>query len=268
MKKYDIVIVGAGIAGMTAAIYAVRAGKSVLVLEEKMQGGQIINTVNIENWPGDMGVSGADLSQKIYQQMCDFGVEVEYEKVFEISKSAEFNSEADASNEVRACYNVRTDETEYLASAVIIATGTKPRKLSDEMMADVGKRPVSYCATCDGALYKNKTVVVVGHGNSAKHEVKYLEGICAKVYSIHHDDSIPADAQAVFVAIGRLPNTEFLKGSVDLDDNGYVVADESCHTSAPGIFVAGDCRTKDLRQLVTAAADGSVAAMEAVKYLG
>ncbi|MBQ3293054.1 FAD-dependent oxidoreductase [Candidatus Saccharibacteria bacterium] len=267
MKKYDVVIVGAGIAGMTAAIYAVRAGKSVLVLEEKMQGGQIINTINIENWPGDMGVTGAELSQKIYQQMLDLGAEMEYEKVLEISKSAEFNSETDASNAARACYNVRTDETEYLASAVIIATGTEPRKLSDAQAADAGKRPISYCATCDGALYKNKTVVVVGHGNSAKHEVKYLEGICAKVYNIHHDEPIPEDAEAVFVAIGRLPGTGFLKNVVDLDDNGYVVADESCHTSADGIFVAGDCRTKGFRQLVTAASDGSIAAMEAVKYL-
>ncbi|MBR3253005.1 FAD-dependent oxidoreductase [Candidatus Saccharibacteria bacterium] len=267
MKKYDVVIVGAGIAGMTAAIYAVRAGKSVLVLEETMQGGQIINTINIENWPGDMGVTGAELSQKIYQQMLELGVEMEYEKVLELNKSAEFNSEIDARDGVRACYNVKTDETEYLASAVIIATGTEPRKLSDEMMADVGKRPVSYCATCDGALYKNKTVVVVGHGNSAKHEVKYLEGICAKVYNIHHDEPIPEDAEAVFVAIGRVPNTEFLSGVVDLDDAGYVVSDESCHTSALGVFVAGDCRTKGLRQLVTAASDGSIAATEAVKYL-
>ncbi len=267
MKKYDVVIVGAGLAGMTAAIYAARAGKNVLVLEETMQGGQIINTINIENWPGDLGITGADLSQKIYQQMIDLGVKMEYEKVLEISKSTEFNSETDASNGVRACYNVKTDETEYLASVVIIATGTKPRKLSDEMMVSAGKRPVSYCATCDGALHKGKVVVVVGHGNSAKHEVKYLEGICTKVYQIHHDDPIPSEAEAIFVAIGRVPGTEFLKNVVDLNDDGYVVSDESCHTSAPGIFVAGDCRTKELRQLVTAAADGAIAATEAVRYL-
>ena len=186
----------------------------------------------------------------------------------EIKKTAEFNSEADASEEVRACYNVRTDEAEYLASAVIIATGTEPRKMSEEQTLSAGKRPISYCATCDGALYKGKKVVVVGHGNSAKHEVKYLEGICAKVYNIHHDEPIPEDAEAVFVAIGRVPNTSMFEDLVSIDSEGYIVADESCRTSAPGIFVAGDVRTKDLRQLVTAASDGSIAAMEAVKYLG
>ncbi len=267
MNRYDVIIVGAGIAGMTAAIYAVRAGKRVLTLEGQMQGGQIINTINIENWPGDMGVSGADLSQKIYQQMVELGAEMKYEEVLEIKKSAEYNSEADASDEVRACYNVRTDEAEYLASAVIIATGTEPRKMSDKQTASAGKRPISYCATCDGALYKGKPVVVVGHGNSAKHEVKYLEGICSKVYQIHHDEPIPKDAKAVFVAIGRIPNTSMFEDLVDLDENGYIVSDESCHTSALGVFAAGDCRTKNLRQLVTAASDGSIAATEAVKYL-
>ena len=255
MKKYDVVIIGAGIAGMTAAIYAVRANKSALVLEKTMQGGQIINAINIENWPGDMGASGADLSQKIYQQMLDLGVEMEYEKVLEIVKSGDD-------------FLVKTEDAEYVCAAVIVATGTEPRKLSDAQVADAGKRPISYCATCDGALYKNKTVVVVGHGNSAKHEARYLEGICAKVYNIHHDEPIPADAEAVFVAIGRVPGTGFLKDVVALDNDGYVVADENCHTSASGIFVAGDCRTKDLRQLVTAASDGAVAAIEAVKYLG
>ena len=138
----------------------------------------------------------------------------------------------------------------------------------DKNEAEFAGRGISYCATCDGALYKGKKVVVVGHGNSAKHEVKYLEGICARVYNIHHDEPIPEDAEAVFVAIGRVPNTSMFEDLVSIDSEGYIVADESCKTSAPGIFVAGDVRTKDLRQLVTAASDGSIAAMEAVKYLG
>ncbi len=245
--KYDVIIVGAGIAGMTAAIYACRAGKTVLVLEERMQGGQIINTVNIENWPGDYGVSGADLSQKIFKQMKDLGAEVEYNKVEKIEKKDDG-------------FVVKTDDGDFEAGSIIIATGTEPRKLSEKQAADAGKRPISYCATCDGALYKGKPVVVVGSGNTAKHEIKYLENIAAKVYHIHHDDPIPEDAEAVFVAIGRVPNTKFVKDLVELDKDGYVVAGEDCKTSCSGIFVAGDCRTKSTRQLVTAAADGAAAA--------
>ena len=254
MKKYDVVIVGAGIAGMTAAIYVSRANKSVLVLEERVQGGQIINTINIENWPGDMGVSGADLSQKIYKQMEELGSEVEFDKVISISRDKDE-------------FIISGEDDKYRASTVIIASGTEPRKLSEKMMLDAGKRPISYCAICDGALYKGKPVVVVGHGNSAKHEVKYLENIASKVYQIHHDDPIPEDAEAVFVAIGRVPLTSFLKDLVELDSDGYIAASEDCKTSVSGVFVAGDCRVKNVRQLVTAAADGAVAATEAIKYL-
>lgn len=255
MKKYDVIIVGAGIAGMTAAIYVARAGKTVLMLEERVEGGQIINTIGIENWPGDMGVSGVDLTRKIMTQATELGAEVEYEEVTEVVKNDEG-------------FLVKTEDNEYICGAFIIASGTEPRKLSDKMMKDVGKRPVSYCATCDGVLYKGKKVAVVGHGNSAEHEVKYLKNICSEVYQIHHDDSVPEDAEAVFVAIGRLPLTAVFKDLVDTDDRGYIVAGEDCCTSAPGIFVAGDVRTKDLRQLVTAAADGAMAAQKAVQFLG
>ncbi len=254
MKKYDVIIAGAGIAGMTAAIYVVRAGKTVLILEERVEGGQIINTIGIENWPGDMGVSGVDLTRKIMAQATSLGVEVEYEEAIEVVKNDEG-------------FLVKTEDNEYVCGAFIIASGTEPRKLSDEMMKDVGKRPVSYCATCDGALYKGKKVVVVGHGNSAEHETKYLKNICSKVYQIHHDDPVPEDAEAVFVAIGRVPLTTVFKDLVNTDDRGYIVAGEDCHTSCSGVFVAGDCRTKSLRQLVTAASDGAIAATEAVKYL-
>lgn len=255
MRKYDIVIIGAGIAGMTAGIYAVRAGKSVLVLESKVEGGQIINTVGIENWPGDLKISGVDLTRKIKTHTEALGVEYDYLDISEIRKNDD------------EFLIVDEDGEEILARAVIIATGTEPRKLDDLQTKSAGKRPISYCATCDGALYKGKPVAVVGHGNSAKHEIAYLEGICSKVYNVHHDEPIPEEAEAVFVAIGRIPNTSLFGGLVELDKSGYVVADESCHTSQPGIFVAGDCRTKDLRQLVTAASDGAVAATEAIKYL-
>ena len=239
---------------MTAAIYLKRAGKSVLVLENKMQGGQIINTVNIENWPGALGISGKELTDNVFEQMNKLGAEFEYAEVLAIEKMDDG-------------FVVKTDEGEYGCKAVILAMGTEPRKMSEKQTADAGKRAISYCATCDGALYKGKPVVVVGSGNTAKHEIKYLSGIASKVYQIHHDDPIPEDAEAVFVAIGRVPNTKFLEGLVELDAAGYVVAGEDCKTSCDGVFVAGDCRTKAVRQLVTASGDGAVAAEATVEYL-
>lgn len=251
---YDIIIVGAGMAGLTAAIYGSRAGKSVLVLEGNIHGGQIINTINIENWPGDYKTTGAELMQKIYKQAVDLGAEVEYDEVIKIVDKGEQKE-------------VECEDAKYTARAVILAMGTEPRKMSDKQARDAGNRPVSYCATCDGALYKNKPVVVVGSGNTAKHEMTYLKGIASKVYHIHHDDPIPRDTAAVFVAIGRVPSTECVEGLVELDKEGYVVANEDCATSQEGIYVAGDCRTKKVRQLVTAAADGATAAEMAVQYL-
>ena len=264
---YDIVIIGAGMAGLTAAIYAERAGKSALVLENEVPGGQIINALKVDNWPGAAGISGADLMQKIQRQAMDLGAEIRYEEVLEVAKSTEFATAEDAEDEVRQLWLVKTDEAKYMARTIIIATGTRPRRLNGKQAEEAGKRPVSYCATCDGALYKNKPVVVVGSGNTAKHEAQYLEGIAAKVYHIHHTDPIPREAEAVFVAIGRVPATEIFESLVDLDENGYVVAGEDCKTSAPGVFVAGDCRTKKMRQLVTAAADGVVAAGAAIDFL-
>lgn len=252
--QYDVIIVGAGIAGMTAAIYLQRAGKSVLILEGKVQGGQIINTLNIENWPGDMGVNGADLTEKIYRQMLELGVKLKYEEAIEVKQAG-------------AEFVVETDENKYTCKAVVLAVGTEPRKLSEKQAKDAGKRAISYCATCDGALHKGKPVVVVGSGNTARHEIKYLENIASRVYHIHHDDPIPADAVAVFVAIGRVPNTGFLKDLVKLDEKGYIVAKENCATSRDGVFAVGDCRTKEVRQLVTAAGDGAVAADGVLKYL-
>lgn len=252
----DVIIIGAGIAGMTAGIYAVRAGKKVLILENKVEGGQIINTVDIENWPGDLGISGVDLTRKIKEHAEKLGVSFDYVDISKIKKDGD------------KFVAISDDGEEFMARSLIIATGTEPRKMSEEQTTSAGSRPISYCATCDGALYKGKKVVVVGHGNSAKHEVKYLEGICSKVYNIHHDEPIPEDAEAVFVAIGRIPNTAIFEGLVEMDSEGYIVADESCKTSCDGVFVAGDVRTKNLRQLVTAASDGAVAATEVINYLG
>ena len=244
---YDVIIIGAGIAGLTSAIYTARAGKKTLILEGKVYGGQIINTLSIENWPGDFKVSGVDLMNKVKNQATELGAEIELEEVEKVEK-------------IEGGFRVVTEDGEYTARSVIVAVGAEPRKLSEKQAADAGKRAISYCATCDGALYKGKPVVVVGSGNSAKDEIEYLEGIASKVYHIHHDDPIPEDAEAVFVAIGRVPSTGFLKGLVDMDEKGYIVAGEDCKTSCPGIYAVGDCRTKTTRQLVTAAADGAIAA--------
>lgn len=264
---YDIIIIGAGIAGMTAGIYASRAGKTVLILEGKMHGGQIINTSVIENWPGDYGVSGPDLMNKVYNQAIELGVKIEYEEVLEITRKPEYATTEDAADEIRQLWSIKTDDGDYSAKAVIIATGTEPRKLSKKQAEEAGERPISYCATCDGAFYKGKPVVVIGSGNTAKHEIKYLEGIASEVLHIHHDDPIPEQAEAIFVAIGRIPTTAVFKNLVDLDANGYIVAKEDCKTSTPGLFVAGDCRTKTIRQLITAAADGATAAEAAIDFL-
>ena len=252
---YDVIIIGAGIAGLTSAIYSARAGKKTLVLEGKVYGGQIINTLSVENWPGDFKVSGVDLINKVKSQATELGAEIELEEVEKVEK-------------VGDGFKVTTEDDEYTTKTIIVAVGAEPRKLSEKQAADAGKRAISYCATCDGALYKGKPVVVVGSGNTAKDEIKYLEGIASKVYHIHHDDPIPEDAEAVFVAIGRVSSTGFLKDLVDMDEKGYIIAGEDCKTSCPGIFVAGDCRTKDVRQLVTAAADGAAAAEAVIDYGG
>ena len=254
--KFDVIIVGAGMAGMTAGIYAERAGLKALVLESSVMGGQIVNSFSVENWPGEAEISGADLMKKIYNQMIGLGVEVKNEGVVEIRDNGDDGR-----------FEVKTDEDEYICDALIIATGTESKKLEGEQKESAGKKPVLYCATCDGALYKDKIVAVVGEGNTAKHEIKYLEGVCKKVYNVHRGEMIPEEAEAVFVAIGRAPATSVFKDLVELDSDGYVVADEKCETSRPGVFVAGDCRTKSVRQLVTAAGDGAAAMNGVVRYL-
>ncbi len=314
MKNYDVIIIGAGIAGMTAAIYVVRGGKSVLVLEEKTQGGQIINTPDIENWPGDYGVSGVDLSQKIYHQMDKLGAEIEYSKVLGIEKGAGVLSDNWGDDSDKPVWIVKTDDGDYSCGAIIIAVGSEERRLGVAGEEKYIGRGVSFCATCDGAFYRDKDVVVVGGGNTAFQDALYLSGICKKVYLVHRregfraeavlvdklrscdnvefvipytpmevigdakvsglkiksvadDEERTLDVDGVFVAVGRIPETDIFTGVVDLDDGGYVVAGEDCKASAPGVFVAGDCRAKELRQLVTAASDGAIAGNNAVQYL-
>ncbi|MBQ3999798.1 MAG: thioredoxin-disulfide reductase [Oscillospiraceae bacterium] len=298
---YDIIVIGAGPAGMTAAIYARRASRSVLVLEALTPGGQIINTPDIENYPVEAHISGIDFSQRLHAQAEDLGAEFVMEKAVEIKAEGNVKS-------------VVTDKNVYEAKAVIIATGSENRKLGVEDEDRLVGRGVSYCATCDGNFYRNKVVAVVGGGNTALEDALYLADLAEKVYLIHRRDSFRGEASTVarlqerdnvefvynsnvtrliaekrltaievtnskdgsvrtielrglFVAVGRIPENQNFASVVQLDESGYIVAGEDCHTTAPGIFAAGDNRVKFLRQLVTATADGAMAATEAIKYI-
>lgn len=297
---YDIIIIGAGPAGLTAAIYASRANKKVLVLEAKNYGGQIINTNDIENYPGIEHISGFDYATNLYNQVKSLGVEVVFEKATNIKLA----------NNIKI---VETTDHSYETQTIIIATGADNRKLGiDNEDKFIGKG-ISYCATCDGNFYKTKDVAVVGGGNTAIEDAEYLSDIVNKVYLIHRRDEFRADNSTVsklqkrnnvefilnstvtklngenfiesievtdkdnnkktidvnclFIAIGKIPENENFKEIIDMDDKGYIISAENCHTNIDGIFVAGDNRVKQLRQLVTATSDGAVAATEAIKYL-
>ena len=298
---FDIIIVGAGPAGLTAAIYGRRASKSVLVLEAKAWGGQIINTPDIENYPVVAHISGFDFANQLYEQAKALGAEIVLDKVVELRDLGDRKE-------------VVTPRQTYEARTVILATGSENRKLGVEGEDRLVGRGVSYCATCDGNFFRKKTVAVVGGGNTALEDALYLADLAEKVYLIHRRDQFRGEEttvaklkqrenvemiynatvtrllyekrltgievtdkldgsvrtlalQGLFVAVGRIPENENFRSLVELDPSGYAVADESCRTRTPGVFVAGDNRTKAVRQLVTAAADGAVAATEAVKYL-
>ncbi len=298
----DIVIIGAGTAGLTAAIYACRAGRDVLVLEASSYGGQIINTPDIENYPGIRSVSGYDFATGLYEQATGLGAEVRYEKVTGVEERGDVKV-------------VTTAQGAYEARAVIVATGAKNRPLGVSREQELVGRGVSYCATCDGMFFRGKDVAVVGGGNTAVGDALFLANIARKVYLVHRRDyfrgspadvarlreadnvefvvpavvdeligdqaleairvSDPAsgtsrriDVSGVFVAVGQIPDNAAFADVVDIDERGYVVAGEDCVTRTPGVFVAGDCRTKQVRQLVTAAGDGAVAATAASAYIG
>lgn len=302
VKQYDIVIVGAGTAGLSAAIYAVRAGKSVIVLEATTHGGQIVNTPEVENYPGIQKISGFEFANNLYKQAKSLGAEVIYEKVIGI----EVNGEEKI---------VHTTKEDYQAKAVILATGAKNRPLGLEHEKEWIGAGISYCAICDGMFYRGKDVAVAGGGNTALEDAIFLTNYCRKVYLIHRRDAFRGeekllqtlkekpnvefvlnanitrligedgvdgvevedknthekrviDVMGLFVAIGQMPeNSEFIN-VVDLDKGGYIEAKEDCKTKTKGIFTAGDCRTKKVRQLATAASDGAIAALAACEYIG
>ena len=297
---YDCIIVGAGTAGLTAAIYLRRASKKVLVLEAKSYGGQIVNTLNIENYPAEPHISGFDFATKLYNQAKELGAEIKFEKVINLED-----------NNTSKC--VITSNNKYETRTIILATGSDNRKLGIENEDELTGKGISYCATCDGAFYKGKTVAVVGGGNTALEDALYLSDIAEKVYLIHRRNEFRGEEATVnklkeksnveiiynsnitklvsnnklesievtnnngsvnnikvdglFVAVGRIPENQNFASIINLDNNGYVIANEDCNTNVPGIFVAGDNRVKKVRQLVTAASDGAVAATEAIKYI-
>ncbi len=296
---YDIIVIGAGAAGMTSALYALRNSKKVLVLESDSLGGQIATSPRLENYPSIKEISGEKFADNLFEQITALGAEVEIEKAVKIEKA---NGE----------FTVTTEYNEYKAKSVIIAAGVKHKHLRTSRDDLVGKG-VYYCAICDGAFYKGKEVVVIGDANTALQYSLLLSSYCKKVYVYTLFDKFFGDDRlikalrakenievrpntsvidfvgeneltaikykdkdgnictheipAVFIAIGQVPDNKAYTNVVDLDKDGYIIADETCKTKTEGLFVAGDCRTKAVRQVATAVADGAVAATNASIYL-
>lgn len=302
MRVYDMVIIGGGPGGYTAALYAARAGLDTVVLEKLSSGGQMALTSQIDNYPGfEDGIDGFTLGEKMQLGAERFGAGTELAEVFSL----------DLSGSVK---RVETSEGTFLGKTVVLATGANPRKLGIPGEDALVGRGINYCAACDGMFYKGKTVMVVGGGNTAAADAMQLSRICKKVIVVHRRDTLRAtkiyheplmraeniefqwnsavselisgekltgvrlknvhtgeetviECDGVFVSIGRAPATELVKGQLELDEAGYIVADESTRTNVPGVFAVGDVRTKALRQVVTAVADGAVSVHYAEEYL-
>ncbi|WP_294150325.1 thioredoxin-disulfide reductase [uncultured Clostridium sp.] len=299
-QSYDVAVIGGGPGGYTAALYCARSGYSVIVLEKLSPGGQMATTGQVDNYPGfDEGIDGFELGEKMQKGAERFGVETAFVNVTEAKLDGDIKK-------------ITTSKGEIEARAVVLATGASPRELGLAEEKMLRGRGVAYCATCDGMMYKGKTVVVVGGGNSAAADALYLSKICKKVYLVHRRDSLRASriyleplknsgiefvwnsrvtgilhdkkvsgvmvtdndgtvkeiaCDGVFAAIGRVPDTGLFQGQVEMDKQGYLVADETTRTNLPGVFAVGDARTKPLRQIVTAAADGAVASHYIEEYL-
>lgn len=299
---YDLAILGAGPAGICAAIYATRGKLNTLWLEKKfVQGGQIVDTYEVDNYPGLPGITGLDLGETMVNHAKKLGIKPKREPVLSIEEEDGLKV-------------IRTKKNRYMAKAVILACGASHRQLGIPGEEELSGMGVSYCATCDGAFFQDGTVAVVGGGNVAVEDAILLSRTCKKVYLVHRRDELRADkvlqdklfkcanvemvwdsvptviegtdkvedikvhnvktdeektiaVDGVFIAVGILPNTEKFKGLVDLDESGYIIAGEDGATSTPGIFAAGDIRTKNLRQVVTAVADGANAVASVQRYL-
>ena len=298
---YDIVIIGAGPAGLTAAVYGGRAEKSVLVLEKETFGGQVTHSPKIENYPGTLQMSGNEFAEKLVEQALSLGAEIELDEVTAVETDGKIKK-------------VIGENATYEAKSVIVATGSKHRKLGvadEEKFVGAG---ISYCAVCDGAFYKDKEVAVIGGGNTALQEAVMLSELCKKVTLVQNLSFFTGEKKllnqlekkdnvefitssvvcgldgentlsaikikntetneektifvdGIFVAIGQVPENEPFRSVASLDDYGYIVSGEECESGTEGIFVAGDCRTKLVRQIATAVSDGAVAAVNACRYI-
>lgn len=298
---YDVIIIGGGTAGMTAAVYALRNGKTVLVLEQETVGGQIAFSPRVENFPSIKSISGADFSQNLFDQILELGAAFELEKVEKVEKAGDV-------------FSVVTDYNTHQGKSVILAVGVKHRHLGVAGEDELIGKGVSYCAVCDGAFYAGEDVCLIGDANTGVQYALLLSNYCKKVYvctlfdrffaddtlvealltkenvEIHHNLSLQKylhsdeleglifentqdkskfeiSVKAAFIAIGQIPDNKAFENLVDLDKDGYIIASEDCKTKTDGLYVAGDCRTKTMRQLTTAACDGAMAATAACIYL-
>lgn len=298
---YDIIIVGAGPAGLTAAIYARRADKKVLILERGTFGGQITYSPKIENYPGFNQISGNELAEKLVEQAISLGAEIEMTEVTGVVDN-------------NGVFSVSCEDGDYIAKSVIIATGSKHRQLGLDREEEFIGNGISFCAVCDGAFYAGKTVAVIGGGNSALVEAVMLAETCEKLYIVQNLDFLTGeeklanilknkanveiiygtvvealigseeldaiilknektgektrlDIDGMFIAIGQVPENDIFADVTEINDRGYIVSDEACLTKTAGLFVAGDCRTKTIRQISTACSDGAIAALAAIRYL-
>jgi thioredoxin reductase (NADPH) len=300
MKQLDMVIIGSGPAGMAAAIYAVRAQMNFIILERNFAGGQVLNTYEVENYPGIKTTSGFELSNMFREHAESLGVDITYEEVTDIEASDTLKK-------------VTTTNEVYETKTLLLATGAQWKKIGVEGEAKFSGLGVSYCATCDGAFYRNKETVVVGGGDVAVEDAIYLSRICKKVYLIHRRDELRAvkilqeklfainnieilwdteiqsiegnesvervkllnnktgekrdlEVSGAFIGVGTTPNSSLLLGKVE-DEKGWIITDEDCETSVKGVFAIGDVRKKSLRQIITSAADGAIAVYAAEKYI-
>ncbi len=298
--NYDIIIIGGGPSGMTAALYALRAGKSVLILEKEGFGGQIATSPRLENYPTIESISGSEWSDRLFEQITGLGANFELEDVKELSKEGD-------------TFKITSDYNEYEAKAVIIANGVKPRKMGLPNEDELTGKGISYCAVCDGPFYKGKEIYLIGDANTALQYALLLSGYCPKVHMITLFDKLFGDkilidrvlqtenidirhnlslqkingvdklesvefkdtitneevkfvTDNLFIAIGQVPQNDFLKDLIELD-HGFIVTNELMETKVPGLFASGDTRKKENKQVITACNDGAVAAMSAVKYL-
>ena len=299
---YDLAIVGGGPAGLSAALYAGRAGLSCIVLEKLFFGGQMLKTSEIDNYPGAPGIRDVySFSESMQEQAAAFGAEFRTEEVIEVRENG-------------GTKTVVTTRGEYRAKALILATGAFPKKLGVPGEEEYAAKGVSYCATCDGAFFKNKTAAVIGGGDTALEDALFLSAICKTVYIVHRRDTFRGarhlynrakkagnihfvlnstvseiagdqtvtgvkvrnvkdgtemliETNAVFIAVGSTPDSSVFKGFVKLDKNGYIVTDDKLQSSVPGVFAAGDVRQKTLRQIITAASDGAESVYSVQKYI-